>query len=68
MSRRPPLFAPPPRQAPRFLMHVCDAGINGPGPGMNAQFRCKRCGSESEWQPIASVTDAKRGIPCPTCN
>jgi len=58
---------PKPQRTPRKLMHVVDAG-NGPGPGRWAAFECKHCGERSEWMRIQSVTEAKRGIPCPKCN
>lgn len=62
----------PPRQAPRRLMHVCDAG-NSPcgaedGSSAVVKFACRRCGHESEWMLGFTVTEAKRGIPCPVCN
>jgi hypothetical protein len=59
-------IAPPPRP-PRKLMHMIDAGCNPSGPGDIAQFACKRCGHRSEWIE-ATVTEIRRGIPCPTCN
>jgi hypothetical protein len=68
MSRQAALFDQPPRKPAQKLMHVMDAGSNGPGPGLNAQFECRRCGLISEWRPIANMTTAKRGIPCPKCN
>jgi DNA-directed RNA polymerase subunit RPC12/RpoP len=61
------LFEPPARKPRQKLMHVIDAGHNGPGPGLNAQFKCARCSHTSEWMPV-QLTAAKRGIPCPKCN
>jgi len=62
----------PPRKAPQKLMHVCDAGNSSCGPvdGSSAvvKFSCRRCGHESEWLFGFTVTEAKRGIPCPVCN
>lgn len=58
---------PKPKRTPRVLMHVVDAG-NGPAPGHWAEFECDRCGYRSEWRPVESITDAKRGLPCPKCN
>lgn len=67
MPRQPALFPSPPRVVPVKRMHVNDAG-NFPDGSRAAQFRCDRCGAKSEWQRIASVSEAKRGIPCLTCN
>ena len=56
----------PPRAAPRVMAHVFDAGCSCET--NLARFECKRCGWQSEWQSVASISDGKRGIPCPTCN
>jgi DNA-directed RNA polymerase subunit RPC12/RpoP len=58
----PNLFGGLPR-APRILrMHVIDAGEGV------AKFRCARCGYSSGWVSVRTVTEGKRGIPCPRCN
>lgn len=58
---------PKPRQKPRKLMHVYDAG-----PAEDSQcmvvFYCWRCHHKTEWMLARSVSEAKRGIPCPKCN
>lgn len=59
------MFEKPPRQKPRKLMHVCDAGHEG---GHIAQFKCARCGYKSEWYDVENPTEAKHGLPCPKCN
>lgn len=56
----------PPRQKPRKLMHVCDAYGDGPEDN-HVRFMCHRCGHESDWIDDLTVTQAKRGIPCPEC-
>ena len=63
-----------PRQRPRKLMHVFDAGDAGgchvteTGAFMDdVRFRCARCGFETDWVNIQR-TEAKRGVPCPRCN
>jgi DNA-directed RNA polymerase subunit RPC12/RpoP len=69
MRAQTSLLPTPPRKPPQKLMHVIDAGANpyvGP-PNMIAKFKCARCGRASDWIPIG-LTEAKRGIPCPTCN
>ena len=72
MARTADMFADlkPPRQAPRKLMHVFDA--SGPCDeelrGAMVRMHCSRCGYESPWLDLPSVTAAKRGLPCPTCS
>ena len=67
--KSPDLFpeTKPPRQAPRKLMHVCDAYGDGPDDN-HVRFHCARCGHESDWIDGLTVTEAKRGMPCPECN
>lgn len=65
-ARRPLLFELPPRRR-RFMMHVIDAG-NAEGGKHLARFRCKRCGAETDWYTVDSITEAKRGTPCAACN
>ena len=59
-------------QARRGLqMHVSDAGdccTAGGGDAVIVQFKCARCGHETDWMEVATATEAKRGIPCPRCN
>jgi DNA-directed RNA polymerase subunit RPC12/RpoP len=61
-ARQLELLQKPPRRSPRVLMHVCDAGDDV------VQFRCSTCGCRSKWLTGMSVTEAKRGLPCPKCN
>lgn len=60
------LFPPPPkppRRVPRVLAHVEDAGYDA------ILFRCSHCGWSSDWIAfVMTMTEAKRGIPCPNCN
>lgn len=53
-------------------MHVCDAGDAGCGGDDGdtgiAQFACQRCGHHTDWLPVRTISDAKRGMPCPNCN
>ena len=58
MPRQATLFAPLVKQPPRRLMHVCDAGHNGPGPGLNAKFECAQCEEIGEWQTVKNYTSA----------
>jgi len=63
--RIPDLFDKPPRKRPRVLAHVADAG--NCEDGQVAYFRCARC-EWAEWTRVRTVTEAKRGYPCPRCN
>lgn len=52
-----------PRQKPRNLMHVVDAGSE------MIKLECKHCGHNTGWIKFAETVSAyKRGIPCPKCN
>ena len=66
----PDLFSEtkPPRPAPRKLMHVCDAADDEDPAYSSVRFHCARCGHESDWIDGLTVTEAKRGMPCPACN
>lgn len=55
------------RKTPEKLMHVYDAGGSESGDCI-AVFLCGRCGHETDWLNVGTVTAAKRGIPCPECN
>jgi DNA-directed RNA polymerase subunit RPC12/RpoP len=60
----------PPRKAPQKLMHVWDVDGScccdeSPAP---VKYKCSRCGHETDWIEPRTVTEAKRGIPCPVCN
>ncbi len=50
----------------KHLMHVYDAGHN---PKIVA-MRCGNCGHTTGWEfhPDKTITELKRGIPCPKCN
>lgn len=67
MTRQQTLFDPAPRQKPRVLMRVCDAGPGERGAQHNVKFSCGKCGGMSGWL-VMKMSDAKRGIPCPVCN
>ena len=69
----PATLAKPERAKPRVLMHVCDAGDVPHGAAEDlgkplCKMRCKKCGIETDWLIFETVTAAKRGIPCETCN
>lgn len=54
-----------PRRMRRVMMHVIDAG--GDEDGDFARFECRRCGL-TDWIAYRTVSEAKRGVPCPECN
>lgn len=59
----------PPRKKPRVLMHYIDGGIGDDfGTVHCAQFKCKKCGTVSEWLGFDTFTEIKRGISCDKCN
>lgn len=66
MTAAPDLFDPPPRAAPRVLMHAVDAGSFPDGRDA-AHFRCRRCAHDTGWI-YATRSEARRGIACPFCN
>lgn len=67
MARQLELLERPPRKRPQKLMHVCDAGDGGEGKPV-VQMKCIHCDYQSEWLVFDTVTEAKRGLPCPNCN
>jgi hypothetical protein len=72
MLKAPLLFDPaefrPPPIPRRHLMHVFDAGPDDGEASHLVRFTCKRCGYETGWVRVESVTEGRRGKPCPTCN
>lgn len=58
---------PPPK--PRVKrMYVADAG-HLPGGTKGIRFECPRCGHDTGWiKDEWSVSENKRGRPCPECN
>jgi DNA-directed RNA polymerase subunit RPC12/RpoP len=66
MSRQMEFLEKPPR-ARRVLMHVVDAGMAPNGKHI-AHFVCSRCNHDGLWHYVNTVSEAKRGLPCPKCN
>lgn len=67
----PDLFPDAPRRRKIVRMHVTDAGDGGCEMARGAFlacFKCGSCGYELMWVKVQTVTEAKRGLPCPTCN
>ena len=70
MKPLPDMFSElkPPRLKPRKLMHVCDASHDDFDDGLaSVRMNCMICDHTTDWLAM-SVTEAKRGIPCPNCN
>lgn len=63
----PSARATTPSARPRVLMHVSDAGEREDGQQI-CVMTCRRCGAETDWLPFATISEAKRGIPCESCN
>lgn len=59
------MFAKPARPHV-WRMHVIDAGYASGG--LIAELKCARCGHQTGWLTFQTVTEAKRGLPCPKCN
>lgn len=66
--KQPDMF--PETKPPRVhRMMPDDVGDSGAAyPQYAARFKCRRCGTESEWLMLHTVKEIKRGIPCPKCN
>jgi len=61
------LFGTKPRRNPRVMMHVIDAGTDGCNDVIH--FECRKCGHDTGWIiDTKTVTENKRGVPCPKCN
>ena len=62
----PLLFDELPRSRSKLVrMHVVDASCES---GLIVVVECWKCGHSSGWIQVDTVTEAKRGIPCPNCN
>jgi hypothetical protein len=54
------------RKPPRVIMHICDITvINGED---FITFECRRCDAFTKKFPLRTITEVKRGKPCPNCN
>ena len=69
----PDLFPRPPRKRPRILMHV--SNLVGE---YTVELKCSKCGTAERFtcrpkehafvDEDLTVTQARRGVPCPKCN
>lgn len=59
------------RKPRRVIMHVVDAGggcgIEDSGQHM-VQMACSKCGYKTDWFMVQTVTEGRKGKPCPKCN
>lgn len=64
------LFENLPRTPRLIRMHVIDAGSGcGSEPGeQHVRYKCDKCNAETDWETAASISEARRGIPCTNCN
>lgn len=62
MPRQAALFATLPKRTIQKLMHVHDAGQG------RVHFQCNRCGHDDGWTQARTLSEDKRGRPCPRCN
>lgn len=68
MARQHNLFPEPPRGPRIKRMRVVDAG-NFPDGGKMIEFKCPHCGyGTGQIYDEHTVTENKRGLPCPACN
>lgn len=63
-ARQGELLERPKRKTRGQLMHVCDARHDAIA---TVELECGKCGHRTEWIEFATVTEAKRGLPCPVC-
>jgi hypothetical protein len=63
-ARQAELFQKERRPRP-VLMHVVDAGHEGT---VIAVLECRKCQHRTGWLKFNTVTEAKRGLPCPNCS
>lgn len=53
----------------RVMMHIINGGCDPLEPGRQSyEFKCLKCGHRPGWTAVDSVTEARRGLPCPECN
>lgn len=57
-----------PRRKPRVMMHVVDARNPECDENPSVRLMCSKCQHETDWVEFPTVTEARRGSPCPDCN
>ena len=70
MHRTAELFEKPhvPRRVLMHVYDVCTANCEGEkGEPVGVRMQCARCSHMTDWIDL-TVTEAKRGIPCPRCS
>ena len=64
-ARQGELVPKPARTTRGQLMRVDDASSEA---GLTVTMRCAKCDYQSGRRRFPTVTEAKRGLPCPRCN
>lgn len=68
MAKTVEMFDKPPRKSPRVMMIVVNAGNHWQG-GRGIEFECRKCAHNTGYiVDTRTVTENKRGMPCPVCN
>lgn len=69
MRRAADMFPDPAikRMRSKANMYPIDAGP-GPGDQIMALMECPKCGHDGGWWDFDTLSEAKRGTPCPVCN
>lgn len=59
-----------PRSPRRVMMHVYEVADTSDEPQSRetCKMRCRRCKAVTGWKHFDTITEARRGIPCETCN
>lgn len=63
-ARQGELLEKPPRKMRGQLMYVCDARHDAVA---TVELQCPKCHHRTGWIEFRTVTEAKRGLPCPKC-
>jgi len=64
-ARQGELLPKPPRRSRGVLMHVSDARHDAVA---TVELTCRKCGHQTGWIAFRTVTEARRGLPCPACD
>jgi len=67
MKRAADMFEKPVRTRSKANMYPIDAGP-GMGGQLMALMECPKCSHDGGWWDFDTMTEAKRGVPCPKYN
>lgn len=70
MTAQPQLFdqSQAPRRKRVVRTVVIDAGHVDGAKDHLVRYECRRCGLDAGWYTVRTVSEGKRGAPCPRCN